>query len=101
MKLKAINFKALRDQVEVITVLRWFNWNWTYKRGVCYRGPCPFHGSTSSKSVSLKVIPRVCFCHKCKFTGDATAVYAKLHGVDVLTAAHQICQRLSIDTPPL
>jgi len=101
MRRKPVDFKKLRDLIRVETVLKMFGWSHTFKRGECCRGPCPFHGSKRSRSVSLKVIPRVCFCHKCHFTGDGVAVYARLKGVDVLTAAHEVCQILAIQPPTL
>lgn len=80
-------------------VLRLFNvHHWKEYSGE-YRGPCPIHGSHSNHSRSFACNTEVCFCHRCKFRGDAVALYAALTHKAALDAAYELCDRIGIDLP--
>lgn len=96
---KPIDFARLRGLIKPGDALRLVDWQEVWRRGELARGPCPIHRSRP-ESRSLAITDRVCYCHKCHFSGDAVAIWTRLTGLDVLSAAYDLCERLNI-RPPL
>jgi len=101
MKLKAVNYRRIREQVTPRQVLERFGWRPVETKPGSCRGPCPFHGSKGKGSRILSCTLAVCFCHRCHWTGDAVAIWARLSGEDMLTAAYSVCEHFHIPVPTL
>ena len=96
---RPVDFRVLREMIGPRDVLRLIAWRPVWERGELARGPCPIHRSSSTQSRSLTVSIEVVYCHKCHWSGDAVAIWAKLKGLPMLDAAHDLCRELRI-TPP-
>jgi DNA primase len=100
-KRRPIDLRALRGRIQPVQVLDLFDvHHWKEASGEV-RGPCPVHGSHSDQSRSFACNAEVCYCQSCKFRGDAVALYARLTHKNMLDAAYELCDRLSIDIPYL
>ena len=99
MNRRPVDFGQVRNLISPHAALQLIGWRPVWDRGpTLMRGPCPIHKSREG-SRSLAVTDRVCFCHSCKFSGDAVRIWAKLNGVDDLTAALELCDKLHIAVP--
>lgn len=99
--LRPLDLKFLRELIPPMHSLSLLHW--PGRREPCgqWRGPCPIHGSHSPTSRSLSVSDRYWYCHVCRRGGDAIQLWAEIHRVTVLEAAHELCQRLAIAPPYL
>lgn len=94
---RPIDFQALRERIPPIEVLRWMDWKgWKEVSGE-YRGPCPVHGSHVPTSRSFAVGPVSCYCHRCRWRGDAIDLYAWWRHLPVYEAAIELCSRLYLE----
>jgi len=100
-KLPPVDFKILRDTISPIAALNFLGWRGRREPCGNWRGPCPIHGSTSARSRSFSVSDRVCYCFKCRWHGDAVALWAAVHHLSQLEAAHGLCAVLGMIPPPL
>lgn len=100
-RLRPVDFKEVRKLIEPITALRLTGWRGRLEPCGQYRGPCPIHGSRSRGSRSFTVSPTMMYCHSCKWSGDAIAFWARIHGIPILQAAHELCAVAGIQVPIL
>lgn len=98
---RPIDYRVLREMIGPRDALRILGWTPTWARGELARGPCPIHGSRSPGSRSLVVSVQVVYCHKCKYSGDAVDIIARVRQLPKLEAAYQLCEELRISPPYL
>jgi hypothetical protein len=96
-----IDFADLRDQVTCHRVLASEGWVATSDRSSTVRGPCPLHRSRSHRSRSLALTGPHWYCHYCKRGGDVIDLWAELHGLPLLEAAHDLAERFSLRVRPM
>ena len=101
MRRRPLNYRLLREQIRPADVLRVMSWRYVSRSGGQLRGPCPVHGSTSRHSRSLAVSDEIVYCHKCRWTGDAVAIWAATHGMHMLDAAYELCTLFGVEPPYL
>lgn len=101
MARRPIDFREIRKMVPPIEALSLCGWEPVWRRGGLSRGPCPFHGSSSPQSRILSVSVQVVYCHKCHWTGDAVAIFARLKSLPNYEAAEELCDALGIEIPYL
>jgi hypothetical protein len=99
IRYRPLDFRRLRDLIDARRVLEQMGWRPTCRGARDWRGPCPFHGSSHPRSVSLSVGPRVIFCFICKWDGDGIEAWKWHKKLTVLRAAHELCEVLSIAKP--
>jgi len=65
------------------------------------RGPCPVHGSSSSKSRSFSAnVQRHTYqCFKCGSLGNQLDLWAAVTKTDLHTAAIDLCEKAHVDIP--
>jgi putative transposase len=99
----AIDFKVLREQISMAEVLELLRFTPTSSRGSQQRGPCPLHGSTSTRSRCFSVdLDSSCFqCFKCNVVGNALDLYAQATQQSLYIAALDLCNRLNRPVPRL
>jgi len=85
---RPLNFASIRQQVKCQRVLSLVDWHPRSVRGGISRGPCPIHGSTYPMSRVFVTNGQVCYCHKCKWYGDAIDLFARLASCSKLDAAY-------------
>lgn len=100
-KRKPVDFRALRILIPPYRALRLLGWQGRWEPAGQYRGPCPIHGSSRPGSRSFTVGERVAYCHKCKWKGDAVALWAAIHSLTMIDAAYDLCERSGVAVPPL
>lgn len=103
MKKRAINFRLLREMIEVREALALLSWPGRQEPSGVWHGPCPFHGSKSSHSRSFGCRREIAHClnPRCDWRGDAVQLWADLHHLTLLDAAYELCELLRIDPPYL
>jgi hypothetical protein len=101
LKRRPINFRLLRDMIEVRQVLALLHSPCAKEPNGDWRGPCPIHGSHDTSSRSLDVKREIAHCHRCGWRGDALQLWTDYHKMDRLDAAYDLCDRLRIDPPYL
>jgi DNA primase len=100
-----IDYRALRDQVPISSVLRLLNFKPSERRGDQLRGPCPIHGSSSptsrSFSVNLRLNAFQCFGGSCGAHGNQMDLWAAAQRLPLYEASISLAERLGIDVPRL
>lgn len=96
---RPVDYRAIRIQVTPRVALERFGWRAVESTSRSCRGPCPFHGSKGVGSRILSCTTAVCFCHKCHWTGDAVAIWSRLSGENMLSAAMSLCDYVGIAVP--
>ena len=97
-----LDFAELRRQVSIEQVLRALNWWDCLTKGnkTQRRGPCPIHEAPSTKSCCFSVNRDKnlfqCFDSKCGAKGNVLDLWAKVHGMALPEAAHDLANRLGI-----
>jgi DNA primase len=96
-----VDYRVVQSRVPMARVLVWLGFVAQRAAGEQLRGPCPVHGSPSSRSHSFSVHLRrgVCRCFKCGFTGNQIQLWARLKGMTVYEAALDLCQQAGIEVP--
>lgn len=99
----AIDFATLRAQLQIADVLQLLDFVPRSSRGPQQRGPCPVHGSTSTRARCLSVdLADNCFqCFHCGAHGNALDLYARASKQSIYAAALDLCRRLSQPVPCL
>jgi DNA primase len=97
----AVDFRAVRAAVSLAQVLDLIGFEPSERRGDQWRGPCPIHGSTSSKSRSFSVnLGKNAFrCFRCGAVGNQLDLWTTLSKTDLHTATLALCERLGLDVP--
>lgn len=101
MPRRPLNFQQLRFMIAPLVALKLHGWTPSYISGDQSRGKCPFHGSTSRTSRTLSVGPVFGRCFKCGVTFDGVKCWSMLKGLDPLSAAYDLLERLNLQPPYL
>jgi DNA primase len=96
-----VNFQMLRERIAMREVLRLLPFQARVQRGDQGRGPCPVHGSRNRQSRSFSVNVRLgrYQCFVCGSRGNALELWSAVRGVQLHTAAVELCQLLGLEVP--
>jgi DNA primase len=96
-----IDYALLRQQVSLAQVLDLVGFTATTRRGPQVRGPCPVHGSTTSKSRSFAAhLEKNCWhCFGCGAGGTALDVYLAVTRLPGYEGTLELCARLRLPAP--
>ena len=96
-----VDFRLVRERIEMRDVLRLLQFEATDSRGDQWRGPCPVHGSRHPRSRSFSVNVRLgrYHCFGCGSRGHALELWSAVHGVSLCAAAVELCQLLGVEIP--
>ncbi len=96
-----VDFRAVRSMVSMAPVLELIGFVPNERSGDQFRGPCPVHGSNSSKSRSFSAnLGRNAYqCFKCGSSGNQLDLWAAVAKTDLHTAAIDLCEKLQLDVP--
>jgi DNA primase len=96
-----VNYSELQSLVPMARVLELLSLVGRGASGDQMRGPCPVHGSQSSRSRSFSVhLTRgVCRCFKCGFAGNQIQLWAALKAMTLYEAAVDLCQQAGVEVP--
>ncbi len=99
----SVDFRAVRAMVSMGEVLRLLGYPQPLPGVERWRGPCPLHRSTSSKSRTFSVhLKRNLFhCFRCKSAGNHLDLYAAVTRQGVYQAALDLCEKLHYPIPCL
>lgn len=97
-----IDFAALRGQLSMEQVLAELGWLSKLKgSGPQRRGPCPVHAphDPRNRSFSVHLGKKVCQCFHppCALHGNVLDLWAAVHKVSLVEAAHQLVERFALD----
>ena len=98
-----VDFNVLREEISMEDVLNQLGFTPTSRTGSQLHGPCPVHGSTSSKSRSLSVNLENgrYYCHKCQSQGNQLELWATVHKLSFYEAAVDLCRALGREVPKI
>lgn len=96
-----IDYRQLRALVSIREVLELLGFQATLSRGDQVRGPCPLHGSTSTKSrvFSVHLTKNAFRCFKCQAAGNHLDLWAAATRQPLYPAALDLCHRLRRPVP--
>ena len=96
-----IDFSELRRRISIADVLSLLRFEATTSRGRSLRGPCPIHGSTSTRNRDFSVdLDTNCFrCFNCGKAGNQLDLWVFTQAIQLHPAAIDLCQRLGTDVP--
>jgi DNA primase len=96
-----IDYRQVRLQVSLRAVLELVGWQPRARQGEQWRGPCPLHGSrsTRSRSFAVHVGKNVYHCFGCGAGGNALDLYAALTRQGLYAATVELCGRLGQAVP--
>ena len=96
-----VDFQTVRSMVSMAQVLELIGFVPHECSGDQFRGPCPVHGSSSSKSRSFSVnVGRNAYqCFKCGSSGNQLDLWAAMAKTDLHTATIDLCEKLHLDVP--
>ena len=96
-----LDYRALRAQIPIRTVLEELHYVPLRIRGDQWRGPCPLHGSQdTSDCFSVQIRKHVFFCHGCHRGGNQLDLWAMATRRPLYQASLNLCHRLNL-VPPL
>ena len=97
----AIDFPAVRAAISMADVLQLLHFEPTRVTGQQQRGPCPIHGSVSSRSrsFSANLASNAFYCFKCGKGGNHLDLWAAATRQTIYDAAIDLCQRLHRSLP--
>ncbi len=98
-----VDFNVLRAGISMEDVLNQLGFEPTSSSGSQLHGPCPVHGSTSSKSRSFSVNLEKgrYYCHKCESQGNQLELWAAVHKLSFYDAAGDLCRALGREIPQI
>ena len=114
-----IDFRRLRREIDMATVLRLLGFRPTCRRGDQLRGPCPVHGSAidsfhnqsaatslparqpGGRSFSVNLAKNACHCFHCGASGNQLDLWAAATRQPLYQAAMDICEKLDHPIPRL
>ena len=98
-----IDYRALRSQLRLGQVLELLDYKPATRYGPQLRGPCPVHGSHTSRSRAFAAhLERHCWhCFRCGAGGNALDLWVAVTRLPLYAAALDLCQRLHVDVPRL
>ena len=101
----SIDFRLLREQIQIEELLSWMSWNLAERHGHQLRGPCPFCRRDDGESTGARSHSR-CFsvntrrnifrCFDCKRSGNALELWAAYRGLNIYLAAKEIQHQLAV-----
>jgi DNA primase len=96
-----IDLKQVRQQIPIQQVLDLLGFVPTVRVGIRLRGPCPVHGSRSTRSrvFSVSLVHDRYRCFKCHSAGTQLGLWAAVHGLTIHAAAEDLCRRLGLPVP--
>ncbi len=96
-----VDFNELRREITMQQVLDLLDFQATSRSGDQLHGPCPVHGSTSSRSrtFSVNVSSGRYYCHKCESQGNQLELWAAVRKLPLYAAAVDLCRVLGRDVP--
>ena len=96
-----IDFARLRAEITMEQVLDRLGFQPVARSGDQLRGPCPVHGSSSSRSrtFSVNVRHRRYYCHKCRSHGNQLELWAAVRDLPLYEAAVDLCRALGHPVP--
>jgi DNA primase len=96
-----IDFAKLRAEITMEQVLNLLNFEPSSRSGDQWRGPCPVHRSTSTRSrtLSVNLSTRRYYCHKCRSSGNQVELWAAVKHLPIYDAAIDLCRALGHKTP--
>jgi len=96
-----IDFNVLRQEISMQQVLDLVGFEPTSRTGPQLRGPCPVHGSSSTRSRSLSVNLELGWyhCHKCGSQGNPLELWAAVQKTSLYAASQELCRALGRDVP--
>ena len=103
----SIDFRLLREQIQIEDLLRWMSWNPAERHGHQLRGPCPFcrlatdgRESTGARShsrcFSVNARRNIFRCFRCRRSGNALELWAAYRGLNIYQAAREIQDQLAV-----
>lgn len=94
----AIDFAAIRAQLQIKDVLDRLGFKPRSVSGKQLRGGCPLHGSTrgTSRCFSVNLEKQVFHCFKCGCHGNAIDLWAKANQLSPYDAALDLCERFRL-----
>ena len=97
----AIDFLAVRATISMAEVLQLLHFKPTRVAGQQQRGPCPMHGSASSRSrsFSANLADNTFYCFKCAKGGNHLDLWAAATKQTIYAAALDLCNRLNRPVP--
>jgi len=114
-----IDFRRLRREIDMATVLRLLGFRPTRRRGDQLRGPCRVHGSAidsfhnqsaatrlparqpGGRSFSVNLAKNACRCFHCGASGNQLDLWAAATRQPLYQAAMDICEKLDHPIPRL
>ncbi len=96
-----IDFRTVRAMVSMNQVLELVEFVPNECSRDQVRGPCPVHGSisTKSRSFSANLKYNAYRCFKCGSSGNQLDLWAAVSKADLHTATVELCQKLHLDIP--
>ena len=96
-----IDFHVLRQEITMQQVLDLVGFEPTTRTGAQWHGPCPVHGSTSTRSRSFSVNLELgrYHCHKCGSQGNSLELWAAVQKTSLYVASQELCRALGRDVP--
>jgi DNA primase len=96
-----VDFDVARQQITMADVLRLLKFEPCSRHGDQFRGPCPVHGSSRSRSRSFSVNVRMgrYHCFRCRSRGNALELWTAVRGISVYEATLELCSLLGEDVP--
>ena len=96
-----IDYTRLRQQLRLAQVLDLVGFTATTRHGPQVRGPCPVHGSRTTKSRSFAAhLEKKCWhCFGCGAGGNALDLYLAVTRLPVYEGALELCARLHLPVP--
>ena len=96
-----VDFQVLRSEIPMSRVLEQLGFEPTSRSGDQLHGPCPVHGSTSSRSRTFSVNVRTgrYYCHKCRSQGNQLELWATARKLPIYEAALDLCRALGREVP--
>jgi DNA primase len=99
--LPGIDYRAVRDRVDIGAVLDLLNFVPSESSGDQLRGPCPIHGSQTptSRSFSVHMRKNAFRCFRCGASGNQIDLWAAVSKTETHAATVDLCEKLGIDIP--
>ena len=88
-----IDFKRVRQEISMETVLKLVGFEPTHRRGHQWYGACPLHGSSSPRPrcFSVNVQSGHYCCHQCHSAGDQLHLWAAVTALSVYDGTIHLC----------
>ena len=97
----AIDYRRARAELRLADVLALIGYQPRTRHGLQWRGPCPVHGSRSTRSCSFAAHlgKNVFHCFRCGASGNALDLWVARSRLPLHAAVLDLCQRLEQPVP--